>query len=93
MLKGNIMIKVVFIMLSFVLVPVMMGAKTNFEFDSSMSVDKRADSLFVLYQKSEDISFKVEVVDYLLDSICQTHTCFLKEMNSNHLLETPTPYQ
>ena len=87
------MIKAFFIMISFVLVPVMMGAKTNFEFDSSMSVDKRADSLFVLYQKSEDKSFKVEIVDYFLDSICQTHTYFLKTMNSNHLLDNPTHYQ
>ena len=70
-----------------------MAAKDVLSFDSSMDVDKRADSLFVLYQKSDDKRFKDEIVDYLLDSICQTHTCFLKTMNSKHLLDNPTHYQ
>ena len=69
------------------------AAKEILSFDSSMDVYKRSDSLLVLYQKSDDKRFKEEIVDYWLDSICQTHTCFLKTMNSNHLLDAPTPYQ
>ncbi|MBO4805361.1 MAG: hypothetical protein J5554_04910 [Paludibacteraceae bacterium] len=69
------------------------AAKEILSFDSSMDVYKRSDSLLVLYQKSDDKRFKEEIVDYWLDSICQTHTYFLKTMNSNHLLDAPTPYQ